>query len=811
MLNAIIRGALQHRVLTLVCALLVVIAGVWVVSGLPVDVFPDLNRPTVTINLEAGGMAPEEVEGLVIRPIETALNGATGVQRLRSTAGIGVGVIHAEFGWGTDIRLARQLVAERLSGVEGQLPDGVETHIAAVTSIMGQIMLIGIASEPGGPDPMALRELADWTLRPALQGISGVAQVSVIGGEVRQYQVQLLPERLRTHQISLSEVRTALESANSTAAGGFLDQGNQEYLVRGLGRINSLADLRHTVVARRGGYPITLDQIANVEFGPQVKRGDAGVNGKPGVILVIQKQPGSDTLAITRTIDATLDALELTMSDGVSLERDLFRQSTFIEAAIGNVEHALRDGIILVAIVLFLFLLNFRTTLITLTAIPLSILATASVFQVLGLGVNTMTLGGLAVAIGELVDDAIVDVENVHRRLKENRFAAQPKPILQVVYEASSEVRNSIVYATLIIGLVFLPLFFLAGLEGKLFQPLGIAYIIALVASLLVSLTVTPVMASYLLPGLRYESAETEGWLVRQLKALDLRLLRATLLHPDAVLTSALVLVLISFSLIPLMGREFLPPFNEGAATIDIFAKPGTSIRAANELGGRAEEILEAIPNVGSIGRRTGRAEDDEHAEAPSFTEFEVTIEPGRPRAAVFNDIRARLGTLAGVEVEIGQPISHRLDHILSGVQAQIAIKITGDDLGQLRKSAEEVRDALIGIPGIIDLYVERQLPIPQLQITVNREAAARYGLTAAQITSDLEIALAQKPCWKDSAHMRWSRCWRRRPVVTSRTSANCSSVPPKDRRSHCVWSRHSRPPRDPIKSTTRICVDASS
>ncbi|HYE78191.1 MAG TPA: efflux RND transporter permease subunit [bacterium] len=746
MLNAIIRASLEHRLLTLGLASLLVIYGLIALAELPVDVFPDLNRPTVTINVEAGGLAPEEVESLVVRPIETALNGASGVQRVRSSAGIGIAVINVEFGWGTDIYVARQLVTERLAGAEAQLPEGVEAHIAAISSIMGQIMLIGLAAEPGGPDPMALRELADWTIRPALQGVPGVAQVIVMGGEVRQYQVQLLPERMVAHGITLTEVREALEAANATAAGGFLEQGSKELLVRGLGRITALEDLRQAVVAERGGHPITLGQVARVEFGPAQKRGDAGVNGKPGVILVIHKQPGADTVAITERIDHMLDGLAPTLPPGVEIARDLFRQATFIEAAIGNVEEALRDGVILVAIVLILFLLNFRTTAITLTAIPLSILATVVVFKALGMGVNTMTLGGLAVAIGELVDDAIVDVENVHRRLKENRFAPNPKPVLQVVFEASSEVRNSIVYATVIIGLVFLPLFFLAGLEGKLFQPLGVAYLIALASSLLVSLTVTPVLASYLLPRLKFQSADQEGPLVRWLKRLDLHLLRWTLRNPNAVLVAALALVLISFSLIPLMGREFLPRFNEGAATIDLFAEPGTSITASTAIGQYAEEILNAIPNVGSLGRRTGRAEEDEHAEAPSFTEFEVIIEEGRPREHVFNDIRARLATIPGVEVEIGQPISHRLDHILSGVQAQIAVKLYGDDLAVLRTKADEIREAMKGIPGIIDLYVERQKPIPQLQITLDRAAAARHGIPAAQLTEDLEIALAQHP-----------------------------------------------------------------
>lgn len=744
MLNAIIRAALNNRLLTISLAALLFVYGTLVVIGLPVDVFPDLNRPTVTIQVEAGGLAPEEVETLVIQPIETAMNGATGVDRVRSTAGIGLAQIFVEFGWGTDIYIDRQIVAEKLNGIRERLPADVEPQMAPIASIMGQIMLIGLVSPDSSVDGLALRELADWTIRPRLQSISGVAQVISIGGGVRQYQVQLRPERLANFHISLTEVRTALEHAQATAGGGFLDQGEQEFLIRGLGRIGSLADLRAAVITERDGLPITIGDVATVTFGARPKRGDAGVNGKPGVIISIQKQPGASTIELTQQVEDALEELRSSLPAGVELNTEVFRQSNFIEHAIGNVQEAMRDGAILVTIVLFLFLLNFRTTIITITAIPLSLLLSALVFHFFGLSVNTMTLGGLAVAIGELVDDAIVDVENVHRRLKENKFALHPKPTLQVVFEASSEVRNSIVYATIIISLVFLPLFFLGGLEGRLFQPLGIAYICALLSSLLVSLTVTPAMASYLLPSLKYHAVEAEGWLVRQLKRLDLRLLHWTLDHSNVVLWSALALVLISFSLFPLMGREFLPPFNEGSATINLLLPPGTNLDTSNAAGQKAEELLLTVPEVVSTGRRTGRAEEDDHAEGPHSSEIEVEFREGRPKEVVLADIRTRMATIPNATVNVGQPISHRLDHLLSGVQAQVAVKLIGDDLPTLRMKSEEIREVMARIPGVVDLNIEKQVPIPQLQIQINRTAAAQYGIQVGELAEDLEIALSQ-------------------------------------------------------------------
>lgn len=744
MLNAIIRTALQYRLLTVSLAALLLVYGVLVVRALPVDVFPDLNRPVVAIHAEAGGMAPEEVETLILLPLESVLNGATGVQRVRSTAAVGLAQIFVEFGWEMDIYRARQIVAEQLDGVRDRLPPGVEPQLMPITSIMGEILIVGLTSPQGTVDGMALRELADWVIRPRLQSVAGVAQVINIGGGVRQYQVRPDPARLAHYDLTLLDVRAALERANTTAAGGFLEQDAQELIVRGMGRLQSLQELRQAVVTQRDGVPVTIGDVAAIAFGPRQKRGDAGVDGGSGVLLSVQKQPGANTLELTRRVETALREIESALPPDVALHPHLFRQADFISAAIHNVEEALQHGALLVMLVLFLFLLNFRTTFITITAIPLSLLLSALVFHWMGLSVNTMTLGGLAVAIGELVDDSIVDVENVFRRLRENRFAPKPKPVLRVVYEASSEVRNSIVYATIIITLVFLPLFLMGGLEGRLFRPLGIAYITALLASLLVSLTVTPALASYLLPGLRFKAADEESPLVRWLKTLHRRTLEWVLSHTGPVLIWALAAVLISASLIPLMGREFLPPFNEGTATIGLSLTPGTNLTETVRVGQEAERLLLAIPEVRTVGRRTGRAEEDDHVEGPHHNEFEVDFQPGRPRDVVLGEIREALGALPGTTLSVGQPVSHRLDHMLSGVEAQIAVKLTGDDLAGLYTQGEAVRAIMERVAGVVDLRLSQQTAIPQVQVRLDRAAAARYGITAADLTDHLSLALSQ-------------------------------------------------------------------
>ena len=743
MINAILRASLHGRLMVLVAASLLMIFGIWTTTRLPVDVFPDLNRPTVTILTEAQGLAPEEVEALVTRPIETAMNGAPGVERVRSTSAVGLSIVYVEFAWGTDIYRDRQLVSERLQLVREQLPATAEATMGPISSIMGEIALIGVESPKGSVAPFELRTIAEQVIGRRLLTIAGVSNVIAIGGGLKQYVVQPDPKLLAAMGLTLDDVVKSVEQANINTTGGFVDQGGRELVVRNVGRTIDLHELGATPVGTYGnGISIPLAAVADVTIGTAPKRGDAGVNARPAVILMIQKQPGTATIKLTEQIEEALHQLGASLPPDVST-KVLFRQATFIEASIKNVEHALRDGAILVTIVLFIFLLNFRTTAITLTAIPLSLVVTAIVMKLLDQSINTMTLGGIAIAMGELVDDAIVDVENVFRRLRENRASASPRPALQVVFDASSEVRTSIVYATILVILVFIPLFALSGIEGRLFTPLGMAYVIAISASFVVSVTVTPALCLVLLPNAK-ATERGDGRFVRWLKGLDQRLLRRVLAHPKPVVIGAGMAVLAAMAVIPFLGREFLPPFNEGTATINVLARPGTSLEESNRIGQMAERILLEIPEVASTGRRTGRAERDEHAEGVHYTELDVDFKPSsRPMAAILSDIRERLSVLSGVSVSLGQPISHRLDHLLSGVRAQIAIKIFGEDLATLRQKAAELQAAVADIPGLVDLQTERQVLVPQLQIRVDRERAAMYGLQAGALNEWLETALA--------------------------------------------------------------------
>lgn len=741
MLNRLIRWSVENRLFVVVFSILLVIYGGWTIVRMPVDVFPDLNRPTVTVMTEAEGLAPEEVETLINFPLESALNGATGVQRVRSVAGIGLSIVYVEFDWSTEIFQARQIVNEKLSTLQGQLPERVLPVMAPISSIMGEIMLLGASSRTGQLSPMQLRTLADWQLRPRLLSIPGVSQVTVIGGQLRQYQVLVDPRKLLDYDVGLEELVTAVRGANQSTSGGFLEQGGQESLVRNLGRVRSLRDVSGSVVEYRQGAPVRVEDVAKVEFGPRVRRGDASVNAQAAVILSIQKQPGANTVELTQKVLQALQEMSQTLPADLVLT-PLFQQSHFIEAAVTNVEEALRDGAIMVAIVLFAFLLNLRTTVITLTAIPLSLVVAGLSLKGLGQSINTMTLGGLAVAIGELVDDAVVDVENVYRRLGENRQREHPEDAYQVVFEASSEVRNSIIYSTVLIALVFLPLFFMAGIEGRLFQPLGLAYVIALVASLVVSLTLTPALCSYLLVKAPWLGHRRESPLVRGLKWVQARILHLTLGHP--LVTLGAVAVLFGFAMLALtgLGRSFLPPFNEGTMTLTLIAQPGTSLEESNRIGRAAEELLLEIPEVATVGRRTGRAELDEHAEGVHYSEIDVDLRPGRPREAILADVRAAVREIPGVEINLGQPISHRLDHILSGVRAQVAIKLFGPDLPTLRSKAEEIRQTLEGVPGVVDLQIEKQVAIPQLQVRPHPEQAATYGIKAGELADVLAVAL---------------------------------------------------------------------
>ncbi|MCH8320124.1 MAG: efflux RND transporter permease subunit, partial [Acidobacteria bacterium] len=742
MLNAIIRFSLQNRLLIIAASAFLVVYGGYVMVNLPVDVLPDINRPMVTIMTESHGLAPEEVERLVTFPLETLLNGATNVERVRSQSAPGLSIIWVEFGWDTNIYIARQIVNERLQLASAQLPPEVVPVMGPISSIMGGIHLISLRAEEESVSDLELRTLADWTIRPRLLAIPGVAQVVNMGGGIRQYQVLVNPQRMRDFSISLAEVERAIGFSNSATSGGFLNRGGQEFLIRNMGRIETLDDLRNTVVALRGSVPVYVRDIARVQFGPQIKRGESSYNGQHSVIMQITKQPGANTLELTERVEAALDEIRAGLPEGVVVDPAVFRQADFISTAIDNVIEALRDASILVVIVLFLFLLNFRTTTITLTAIPLSFLITAVMMKLFGVSINTMMLGGLAIAIGELVDDAIVDVENVFRRLRENRQRDHPEPALTVVFRASSEIRNSIVFATLIVILVFLPLFFLSGVEGRLFTPLGIAYVVSILASLLVSLTLTPVLCYYLLGRSKLLERREDGWLVRQLKHGQTLLLDVTLEHPGKILLGAAFLVLFALSFIPLMGRTFLPGFNEGSYTINLVAEPGTSLPRSDQIGTRAELLLLEVEEVVSTGRRTGRAELDEHAEGVHYSEIDVTLREGRPKEEIEAEIREKLGQIPNVSVNVGQPISHRIDHLLSGTFAEIAVKIFGEDLTVLRSLAEEVELIMGRVTGVRDLYVEAQVPIPQVRIEVNRTQAARYGLGVGEVTEALETAL---------------------------------------------------------------------
>lgn len=737
MLNRLIRFSLKNRLLVVATAALVLVYGTFILVNLPVDVLPDLNRPRVTIFLEANGMAPEEIETQVVLPVETALNGSPGVEVVRSSSAIGIGMVFVEFDWSTDVYKARQMVAEKLQTV--QLPEGITPVMGPISSVMGQIMMIGVSSDT--TSATTLRTISDFTIRRRLMSIKGVSQVIPIGGDRLQYQVLVSSARLKQFNLTIDDLDKALSLSSKNSTGGFFDQYGSEVLIRVVGRAQSLDDLKNTVVVNKDGLPVLLSQVADVKFGAAVKRGDASVNAKPAVILTVEKQPGANTVQLTEEVEKALKELQSSLPKDVKLNPQIFQQKYFIENSLGNVEDALRDGFILVVIVLFLFLLNYRTTIITLTAIPLSLIITAIIFKLFGISINTLTLGGLAIAIGELVDDAIVDVENVFRRLRENRALTEPRPTLKVIYEASSEVRNSIVYATIIVVLVFIPLFYMQGMEGRIFSPLGIAYITSIVASLVVSLTVTPALCSLIL-GKMKSRLEKDSPLVKILKRQDTKLLNWGLKNTRLVIGAAIVLIIAAVSIVPFFGTEFLPPFNEGSFTINLATPAGTSLEESDRIGTMAENLIMKVPEVEYVSRRTGRAELDEHVEPVSNSEIDVALKPGskRTRDEIVADIRKELEVLKGVSVNVGQPISHRLDHLLSGVRAQVAIKLFGNDLNALQMTAGQIRDSISTIPGVVDVQVERQVMVPQLRIQVNKEALKRYGMQPGKVADDLSI-----------------------------------------------------------------------
>ncbi len=753
MLNSIIQFSLRNRLLIIGAAIALIVLGSVTARWLPIDVLPNLTRPRVVLVTECEGLAPEEVERRVTFPLESAINGASGVIAVRSSSDIGLSVVNVEFDWGTDVYTARQIVQERIATVQDDLPGDVRPQMGPLSSLLGQIVLVGMWSADGTTDPMQLRTTADWVVRQRLLTIAGVSQVITMGGDRKQYHVLVDQHRMHQYEISLDEIEAALRASNQNVTGGFMARDAKEFLIRGLGRYTSADQIGKTVVRGSGTRPLLLEQVATVSEVAQTKRGDSSVNGRPAVVLTIQKQPTADTRLVTQEIQSALEELKASLPGDVVISMT-YQQREFIDHSVQNVIEALRDGSILVVIVLFLFLFNFRTTFITLTAIPLSILVTALVFRWLGLSINVMTLGGLAVALGELVDDAIVDVENIFRRLKQNRQSTNPRPIFEVIFNASVEVRGAIIVSTVLVVIVFAPLFALTGMEGRLFTPLGIAYIVSICASTLVSLTVTPVLSWYLLPQARAAARPRDSFLLRMLKGAVQPVIRFSM-RPAGLTTSLVVLgmgCIVGGLMVATMGRDFLPPFDEGAAQVNLFAPPGTSLETSRELSQIADRNLLKLVRTDQNPKapllwftcRTGRAEQDEHVMGVNISEYVVSLNPesGLSRQELIEQLHEAVEHIPGVETEVEQPIAHLISHMLSGVTAQIAIKLYGDDLETLRREAGEIRDAIVDIDGIATPVIEQQEPIPQLRVELRHEMLAHYGITAGFVNRFIETAI---------------------------------------------------------------------
>jgi CzcA family heavy metal efflux pump len=744
-MKRLIQWSIEHHWMVLAFSVLLLGAGVWTARDMPVDVFPDLTAPTVTILTEGHGMAPDEMESLVTFPIESAINGASSVRRVRSATALGIAVVWVEFDWGTDIFMARQVVAEKLSLVSGTLPPQVERPVLApISSIMGEILFFAISSDHD--DPLTLRTVADTIVRRRLLAVSGVSQVTPIGGAERQYQVVAHPDQLRANSISLTELLDAVRGASQNTSAGIYTEGPQEYVLQAIGRVRNPQEIADSVVALRGARSVLVKDVADVREGGALKRGEGSRSGKPAVIVGVQKQPGANTIELTARLDRELDTLQRELPAGMTIDRKIFRQADFIEVAVDNVVKALRDGGLLVVVIVVLFLANLRAAAITLSAMPLSLAAAILVLRAFGASINTMTLGGMAIAIGALVDDAIVDVENVVRRLRENAAKAAPdqQPAAEVVRDATLEIRMSIVFATVIIVLVFLPIFGLTGVEGRLLTPLAFAYIVALMASLLVAIVVTPALSYAFLPGATSIARGHDGWLTRTLKTRFAKDLPRALDHPHVVAIVATTLLVIAGFAMTRMGSSFLPEFHEGSLTVQANTLPGTSLAKSDEIGRRVEQILLAEPEVVATARRTGRAELDEHVQGVEAAEIDVGLrETKRPRADLLADLRRGFSTLPGTNVTIGQPISHRIDHMLSGTRANIAVKVFGDDLATLRRLGEHVRDAMSKVAGVVDLSLEQQMDIPFVRFVLNRAAIARQGLKAEDVAEAIETSFA--------------------------------------------------------------------
>jgi len=746
MLNNIITFSLKNRLLVLLCAALLTLGGAYIASEMEVDVFPDLTAPTVVVMTEAHGMAPEEVERLVSFPIETAVNGATNVRRVRSSSSAGFSIVWVEFEWGTDIFKARQIVSEKLITIGAGLPVGVGSPtLAPQSSIMGEILLIGLTSD--STSKMDLRTIAEWTIRPALLATGGVSQVTTIGGDFKQYQILVNPSKMNFYKVSLAELMETCNAMNNNATGGVMYEYNNEYIIRGLARTNDLAEIGKSVVKVINNYPVKLEDVAEIAIGAAPTLGYGSLNGNPAVILTVLKQPNTNTLVLTQTIDENIANLKKSLPSHIKIDTHIFRQSDFIESSINNVKNALIEGSFFVIIVLFVFLMNFRTTIISLVAIPISLLISIIALKLFGYNINTMSLGGMAIAIGVLVDDAIIVVDNAYKRIKLNAKHPHQARIgyTEVIFKATKEIMGSILNATLIIIVAFIPLFFLSGMEGRMLQPLGIAFIVSLFASLIVAVSLTPVLSSYLLTSPKMLARNENGspmvkWLGKKYENLLHRAMNAKKL----ILWGAGLMVVIAGFVFFTMGRSFLPEFNEGSLTIGTVSLPGISLEEANKIGSSVEKTLMSVPEVKSVTRRQGRAELDEHALGVNGSEIDVTFTLGeRPREEFMIDVRKKMAGISGVNITIGQPLGHRIDHMLSGTRANIAIKLFGTDLGNLFTIANQIKSNVEGIEGLVDISVEQQIEIPQLQIKAKRDMLAKHGITINQFTEFVDVAFA--------------------------------------------------------------------
>lgn len=746
MLNKIIQFSLGNRLLVIISSALLLIFGTYTASNMEVDVFPDLTAPTVVVLTEAHGMAPEEVERLVTFKIETALNGSTNVRRVRSSSAAGISIVWVEFDWGTEIYKARQVVAEKLIAVTEQLPLGVgNPTMAPQSSIMGEIMLISVTGD--STNMMDLRTIADWNIRPRLLSIAGVSQVIVIGGEFKQYQILASPQKMKYFDVTLSELEFAAAEVSKNSSGGFINQYSQEYVVKGMGRTNDTIDLANSVIKVVSGVPVRIGDVTEIKIRPKVKIGDGSMNGRPAIVMTVMKQPGTNTLELTDEIDMAMKDLNEHLPKGVHINTEIFRQADFINSSISNIQKTLYEGAIFVVVILLLFLMNIRATIISLLAIPISLIVTILTLKYLGLSINTMSLGGMAIAIGDLVDDAIIDVENVLKRLKENALLRKEnqRGKLDVIFDASTEIRTSVINATFIIITAFLPLFFLSGMEGKLLAPLGIAFIVALFASLVVAITLTPVLCSYLLTSEKMLNKQhKESWLVSRLNRLYEKALRKAMKLKMAVISTAVTLFIGALIVLSGLGRSFLPEFNEGSLVISAVSMPGISLEESNNIGTQIEKALLTIPEIKVVTRRTGRAELDEHAQGVNASEIDAPfVLTDRTREEFMIEVREKLSDITGATITIGQPIGHRIDHMLSGTRANIAIKVFGSDLNELFKISNQIKVEIESIDGLVDLSVEQQVEIPQIQIKPRREMLNKYGITNGEYNSFIDVCFA--------------------------------------------------------------------